>query len=78
MFLSEILWGFQPHTLSYFLLVQKVTKNTHGGRNPFDGVSPPVTPSSATTQRGTPVPLWNPPQEKRLVLVGDGYSRGCA
>ena len=41
MFLSEILWGFQPHTLSYFLLVQKVTKNTHGGRNPFDGVSPP-------------------------------------
>ena len=23
-------------------------------------------------------PLWKPPQEKRLVLVGDGYSRGCA
>ena len=28
--------------------------------------------------KGTPVPLWKPPQEKRLVLVGDAYSRGCA
>ena len=29
MFLSETLRGFQPRTPSYFLLVQKVTKNTH-------------------------------------------------
>ncbi len=33
--------GFHPRALSYFLLVQKATKNTHGRRNPFDGVSPP-------------------------------------
>ena len=29
--LSDSFRGFQPRTLSYFLLVQKVTKNTHRG-----------------------------------------------
>ena len=35
MFLSETLRGFQPRTPSYFLLVQKVTKNTFKGELSF-------------------------------------------
>ena len=38
---GPLLWGFQPHTPTYFSLVRKVGKSTHGRRNPFDGVSPP-------------------------------------
>ena len=34
-------------------------------------------PTPATTQRGTPVPLWNPPHKKRPVLNSYGYSRRC-
>ena len=32
---------FRPHAPGDFLCGQKVTKKPHGGRNPFDGVSPP-------------------------------------
>src|SRR5699024_5505199 len=39
MSLFETLWGFQPHTLSYFSLVRKVTKSTHR-RGTLSTVSP--------------------------------------
>ena len=38
--LSVCQWGFQPHTLSYFLFVQKVTKNTFKGGGCSDSPSP--------------------------------------
>ena len=68
--------GFQPRTLGYFLLVQKVTKNTHRGGTLSMG-SLPYEPHPRDDTKGA-CPLWKPPQEKRLVLVGDAYSRGCA
>ena len=43
------LWGFHPHAPGYFLLVQKVTKNTRGGEG-FRFPSPPRTPSHYSPQ----------------------------
>ena len=74
MFLSEILWGFQPHTLSYFLLVQKVTNthpghlNTHRGGTISMG-SLPYVPLPHDDTKGAS-PLWNPPSQS-CGLSGD-------
>ena len=51
--------GFQPRTLSYFLLVQKVTKNTHRGGTLSMG-SLPYEPHPRDDTKGATPPLESP------------------
>ena len=68
--------AFPARTRAYFSLVGKVGKSTPR-RGTLSIVSPSWEPPPATTQRGTPVPLWNPPHKKRPVLNSYRYSRQC-
>ena len=76
MFLVETFRGLRPRTPAYFSLAGKVGKRAHRGGTLSMG-SLPYVPLPRDDTKGA-CPLWKPPQEKRLVLVGDGYSRGCA
>ena len=58
--------GFQPRTLGYFLLVQKVTKNTHRGGTLSMG-SLPYEPHPRDDTKGACAPLWNPPPALCLI-----------
>ena len=53
--------GFQPRTLSYFLLVQKVTKNTHRGGTLSMGSLPYVPHPHDDTKGDACPPLDSPP-----------------
>ena len=65
-----------PHPGLLFVRT-KSNQKTARREKPFRWGFSPVTPSSATTQRGAPAPLWNPPHKKRPVLNSYGYSRQC-
>ena len=69
--------GFQPRTPSYFLLVQKVTKNTHRGGTLSMGSLPYEPPPPRRHKRGTPVPLWIPPPDLRLSSFPTGTPGGA-
>src|SRR5699024_771937 len=52
--------GFHPRTPTYFSLVRKVGKSTHGRRKPFDGVSHPCPPLPRRHKGGRKPPFGNP------------------
>ena len=67
--------GFQPRTLGYFLLVQKVTKNTHRGGTLSMG-SLPYEPHPRDDTKGACPPLESP-ASPLPDFVSYGNSRGC-
>ena len=69
--------GAPPPNPGSLFVRTKSDQKTAREEKPFRWGFSPVPPSSATTQRGTPVPLWNPPHRKRPVLNFFGYSRRC-
>ena len=63
MFLPETFRGLRPRTPSYFLLVQKVTKNTHRGGTLSMGSLPYEPHPRDDTKGGARPPFGFPPQD---------------
>ena len=59
MFLSETLWGFQPHTPAYFSLAEKVGKRAQRGGTLSMG-SLPYEPHPRDDTKGATPPLESP------------------
>ena len=54
------MWGFHPHTPTYFFLVEKVGKNTHGGETLSMGFLPRDPLIRDDTKGGARPPLETP------------------
>ena len=63
MFLSETLWGFQPHAPAYFSLAGKVGKSTHRGGTLSMGSLPYVPHPHDDAKGGARPPLETPAGE---------------
>ena len=76
MFLSETLRGFQPRTPSYFLLVQKVTKNTHREGTLSMGSLPYVPHPRDDTKGGARPPCGIPRIDEEFPIFVENHFPG--
>ena len=71
------LWGFHPHAPGYFLLVQKVTKNTRGGEG-FRFPSPPhYSPQEPRFTRGIAAATYAKNMPQAYFLNAAALARGA-
>ena len=70
------MWGFHPHTPTYFFLVEKVGKNTHGGETLSMGFLPRDPLIRDDTKGGASPPLETPAYPPVSLFDGGSASQG--